>query len=107
MSNTVFLKEGVTQGRGVPVLVSHNMVGPSGISILSRRSEECCGWGGGGHFCCSSARAWRSRPHTVRALQFLERASATSFFFPDTWCHLQSNSVMADRWRCCLLEMGV
>ena len=68
MSNTIFLKEGVTHGRGVPVLVSHKIVGPSGILILSRRSEECWGRGGGGHVCCSSARAWRSRPHTVRAL---------------------------------------
>ena len=54
---------------------------------------------GGGHFCCSSARAQRSNPHTVRALQFLERVSAT-------WCQVPSNSMMADRWRCFLLETG-
>ena len=33
MSNTVFLNDGRTQGRGLPVFVSHRIVGPSGNLI--------------------------------------------------------------------------
>ena len=40
MSKTSFLSVGGTHGRGVPVLVSQMIVGPSGISILSSFSDE-------------------------------------------------------------------
>ena len=45
-------------------------------------------------------------PHVVRELQFLERASATGFSFPEMCRMTQSNSVMAERCRCWRLETG-
>ena len=75
---------GGTQGRGVPVLTSHRMAGPSGSWMLSKMTDECWGRGGGGVFSCSAARSFKSIPHVVRELQFLDKASATGFIFPAT-----------------------
>ena len=83
MSKTCFLNDGGTHGRGVPVLVSQIMAGPSGISIRSSVSDESWRGAGGGDFFCSVARSWRSNSQTVRAWQFLERASATELDFPE------------------------
>ena len=83
MSKTSFRSVGGTHGLGVPVLVSQMNVGPSGISILSNFSDESGRGVGGGDFSCSAASVCRSNPHTVRALQFLDRASATEFNFPE------------------------
>ena len=83
MSKTCLLNDGGTHGRGFPVLVSQMMAGPSGIFILVSVSDESWRGAGGGDFSCSVARVRRSNPQTVRAWQFLERASATELDFPD------------------------
>ena len=53
-------------------------------SMLSKMTDECWGRGGGGVFSCSAARSFKSIPHVVRELQFLDKASATGFIFPAT-----------------------
>ena len=83
MLKTCLLNDGGTHGRGVPVLVSQMIAGPSGISILSSFSDESWRGAGGGDFSCSAASVRRSSPQTVRAWQFLERASATELDFPE------------------------
>ena len=82
MSKIFLLREGGTQGLGVPVLTSQRMEGPSGSWILSKITVEVLGRGGGGASSCLSASSFKSIPHVVRELQFLERASATGFNFP-------------------------
>ena len=48
MSKIFLRREGGTQGRGVPVLTSQRMEGPSGNCTRSKLTEECWGRGGGG-----------------------------------------------------------
>ena len=47
ISKTFLRRVGGTQGRGVPVLTSHRMAGPSGRWMLSKMTDECRGRGGG------------------------------------------------------------